>query len=159
MTCTQSYDSPLGRIVLASREDALIGLWFERQKFFGTTLCEEVVEKETSVLSEAHDWLDLYFSGCRPDFVPPLRLLGTPFQQQVWQQLLAIPYGATTTYAQLALACHTSARAIGGAVGRNPISLIVPCHRVIASDGSLTGYAGGTDRKKALLDMEQSLIG
>ena len=159
MTYTQSYNSPLGRIVLASREDALIGLWFESQKYFGRTLCEEVVEKETSILREAHRWLDLYFSGHRPDFVPPLRLLGTPFQQQVWQHLLAIPYGATTTYAQLALACHTSARAIGGAVGRNPISLIVPCHRVVASDGSLTGYAGGTDRKKALLEMEQCLIG
>ena len=159
MIYTHSYHSPLGRIVLASHEDALIGLWFEGQKFFGTTLCEASVEKKNTVLSEAHRWLDLYFSGCRPDFLPPLRLLGTPFQQQVWQQLLAIPYGATTTYAQLALTCHTSARAIGGAVGRNPISLIVPCHRVIASDDSLTGYAGGTDRKKALLDMEQSLIG
>ena len=155
MTYIQYYQSPLGRIMLGSNDEALLGLWFEGQKFLGSTISGNAVERENVVLRKAQRWLEIYFSGHCPGFLPPLQLAGTPFQQRVWSKLLTIPYGVTTTYAQLAKECHTSARAVGGAVGRNPISLIVPCHRVIASDGSLTGYAGGVDRKKVLLEMEQ----
>ena len=117
------------------------------------------------ILRETVEWLDLYFAGKCPSFTPPLAPKGTPFRQEVWQLLLDIPYGKTTTYGELAgkLAARRglksmSAQAVGGAVGHNPISLIIPCHRVLGSDGSLTGYAGGTDKKQALLELEKILV-
>lgn len=147
---------------MASDGYALTGLWFEGQKFFGSTLSEEQEEKDLPVFRQTVGWLDLYFEGKQPDFMPNLVLQGSSFQKTVWGLLLSIPYGRTVTYGELASAAaeklecsHMSAQAVGGAVGHNPVSVIVPCHRVIGADGSLTGYAGGIERKKALLSLEQ----
>ena len=156
------YASPLGKIILASDGEALTGLWFAGQKYEGSTLAPEHEEKDLPVFDETRRWLDAYFTGKDPGFTPPLHLRGTDFRKAVWEILLTVPYGKTTTYGEIAarIAQKTggfvSARAVGGAVGHNPISLIVPCHRVVGADGSLTGYAGGLDRKKKLLQMEQS---
>ena len=161
MTCTQHYDSPLGGMLLAADEVGLTGLWFDGQKYFADTLPQEHVQGETPVLAETRRWLDVYFSGREPDFLPPLHPLGSPFRQAVWELLLQIPYGRTVTYGDLArqLAerqglAHMSAQAVGGAVGHNHISILIPCHRVVGSGGSLTGYAGGVDRKVKLLELE-----
>ena len=157
MDYTAHYDSPLGGITLASDGEALVGLWFDGQMHFGSTLGVRAASPaELPLFDEACRWLDIFFSGREPDFTPPLSLRGTPFQQRVWEALLTIPYGQTVTYGELGrrLGCR-SAQAVGGAVGRNPISIIVPCHRVVGSNGSLTGYAGGIDRKRALLQLEQ----
>ena len=153
------YDSPLGGITLASNGEVLTGLWFEGQKHFGSTLGAPHEERSgLPVFDETRRWLDIFFSGREPDFTPPLSLSGTPFQQRVWKELLTIPYSQTVTYGELArrLGCR-SAQAVGGAVSRNPISIIVPCHRVVGADGSLTGYAGGLDCKRALLELEQKI--
>ena len=158
--------SPLGSITLACDGTALTGLWFDGQRHFGETLSGGYTEKMLPVFEEADRWLDLYFSGRIPDFTPPLALRGSAFRKAVWAFLLTVPYGKTVTYGQIASriagrsgAGHASARAVGGAVGHNPVSLIVPCHRVIGADGCLTGYAGGLDRKKHLLRMEQDAGG
>ena len=156
------YESPLGRITLSGEGDALTGLWFDGQEHFAGTLSREHAEGFLPVFREAERWLDLYFTGQDPGFRPKLLLRGTLFRKAVWEILLTVPYGETVTYGQIAdrLArqrqiSRMSARAVGGAVSRNPISLIVPCHRVIGADGSLTGYAGGTERKRRLLEMEK----
>ena len=157
MEYTQVYDSPLGRITLASDGEALTGLWFDGQKHYASTLEKEHREKALPVFKQAERWLDLYFAGERPDFTPPLRLKGPAFRRAVWELLLTVPRGETVSYGQLAQRLglpRTSARAVGGAVGRNPVSLIVPCHRVVGADGSLTGYAGGVERKRWLLELE-----
>ena len=161
MTFTQHYDSPLGGILLAADETGLTGLWFDGQKYFARDLPIQHTEQDTPVLSETRRWLDMYFTGREPDFLPPLHLAGSPFRQEVWALLRQIPYGETTTYRALAEAVarkrglrRMSAQAVGGAVGHNPISIIVPCHRVVGSDGSLTGYAGGLERKVQLLRLE-----
>lgn len=155
------YSSPLGTILLAADEIGLTGLWFEGQKYFALYLDKEHEEKELPVLKQAKTWLDLYFSGREPDFKVPLHFTGTDFQNEVWEILYSIPYGQTTTYGEIAkrLAAsrglkRMSAQAVGGAVGRNEISIIVPCHRVVGSSGSLTGYAGGIDKKIELLKLE-----
>ncbi len=159
MVYTQHYDSPLGGVTLAGDGDALVGLWFDGQKHFGAGLREEREERSLPVFGEAVRWLDLYFGGKNPDFTPKLALRSTPFRMAVWDLLLTVPYGRTVTYGELARRLGgTSARAVGGAVGRNPVSLIVPCHRVVGSGGSLTGYAGGLDRKRYLLLLEQGEI-
>lgn len=158
MNYNTHYDSPLGDITLASDGQALTGLWFDGQKHFGSTLGTQAsLPAKPPVFVETRRWLDIYFSGREPDFLPPLSLKGTPFQQRVWKELLTIPYGHTVTYGELArrLGCR-SAQAVGGAVGRNPISIIVPCHRIVGADGSLTGFAAGLDRKRALLKIENS---
>lgn len=159
----QHYDSPLGRILLGSDGTALTGLWFDGQKYAPDTSGTACAQKNLSVFQQACRWLDLYFQGRDPGFTPPLALQGTDFQKMVWQILETIPYGQTLTYGQIAglVAEKTgrkqmSAQAIGGAVGHNPISLIIPCHRVIGAQGQLTGYAGGLDRKKKLLCLEQT---
>ena len=154
MVFTQRYTSPLGGLLLAADEQGLIGLWFDGARHFAANLPEMREEKRTPVLDETARWLDDYFSGGQPDFTPPLHLIGSAFRRRVWARLLEIPYGQTTTYGAL-LGDGASARAVGGAVGRNPISIIVPCHRVIGADGSLTGYAGGMDRKIRLLALER----
>lgn len=154
MVFTQRYASPLGGLLLAADEQGLIGLWFDGARHFAANLPEAREEKRTPVLDETARWLDDYFSGRQPDFTPPLHLIGSAFRLRVWARLLEIPYGQTTTYGTL-LGDGASARAVGGAVGRNPISIIVPCHRVIGADGSLTGYAGGMDRKIRLLALER----
>lgn len=163
MTYTQHYDSPLGGILLAADEEGLTGLWFDGQKYFARTLPKEYAESETPVLCEAKRWLDIYFSGREPDFTPPLHPVGSAFQQAVWALLLEIPYGETTTYGTLARKLaekqgltHMSAQAVGGAVGHNDISLIIPCHRVVGASGSLTGYADGVDKKIKLLELERA---
>ena len=150
---TGVYCSPLGDIVLTSDGSALTGL-----RFAEATNGEPA--QDIPPLADACRWLDLYFSGARPDFIPRLAPQGTPFLQSVWGELLAIPYGHTVTYGYIAqrLRCR-SAQAVGGAVGRNPIALIIPCHRVIGSNGQLTGYAYGLDRKQWLLSHETQHIG
>lgn len=156
------YQSPLGPITLASDGEALTGLWFDGQKYFGSTLPKSHEKKELPIFRETVRWLDLYFQGKIPDFTPALGWNTTPFRQQVWEILLSIPYGQTMTYGEIAgkIAAsqglpHMSAQAVGGAVGHNPISLIVPCHRVVGADGSLTGYAGGVEKKEKLLALER----
>lgn len=155
------YDSPLGRMMFAADGRALTGIWFEGQKYFADTLASDYEEKKLPVFEQAKRWLDTYFGGKEPDFVPPLSMKGTPFRKEVWEELLAIPFGQTLTYGEIARniakrkgLASMSAQAVGNAVGHNPISLIVPCHRVVGSDGSLTGYAGGLERKEWLLRME-----
>lgn len=161
MIYMQHYDSPLGGILLSADETGLTGLWFDGAKYFAKGLPRERTDRETPALLQAKQWLDLYFSGAEPDFTPPLHPAGTAFQQAIWQLLLQIPYGQTATYGELArrLAREKgretlSAQAVGGAVGHNPISLVIPCHRVVGAGGNLTGYAGGVDKKRALLALE-----
>ena len=150
---TGVYHSPLGDIVLTSDGLALTGL-----RFAEATNGEPA--QDIPPLADACRWLDLYFSGAKPDFTPRLAPQGTPFQQSVWGELLAIPYGHTVSYGYIAQRLHCrSAQAVGGAVGRNPIALIIPCHRVIGSNGQLTGYAYGLDRKQWLLSHETQHIG
>lgn len=155
------YQSPLGNILLAANDRGLTGLWFEGQKYFALYLEKNHQEKEIPILKRTKQWLDIYFSGKEPPFTVQLYFTGTEFQIQVWQILYAVPYGKLTTYGEIAkqLAAkrglkHMSAQAVGGAVGHNEISIIVPCHRVIGSNGSLTGYAGGIEKKQALLRLE-----
>ena len=156
MDFVRHYLSPLGGVTLASDGEGLTGLWFDGQTLFASTLGPDAAEGWLPVFGDACRWLDIYFGGAEPDFTPRLDLRGTPFRQAVWQQLLTIPYGATISYGELArrLGCKSS-RAVGGAVGHNSISLIVPCHRVIGADGRLTGYAGGLALKSRLLGLER----
>ena len=151
---TFRYDSPIGLLALTTDGTALTGLRFGKEDD-----CVSPLSTFHSPLSTCIRWLDLYFSGRKPDFLPPIKLIGTPFQRRVWQALMDIPYGTTTTYGALALrvGCR-SAQAVGQAVGRNPVAIIVPCHRVIGSDGSLTGYAYGMERKEYLLRLETTAI-
>ena len=161
MHYTHHYLSPLGGILLAADGEGLTGLWFEGQKYYARGLDAGAREKNLPVFDQTARWLDLYFSGREPEFTPPLHLTGTPFQITVWNELLTVPYGETETYGGLAVRCgfsEVSARAVGGAVGHNPVSVIVPCHRVVGADGSLTGYAGGTDRKRKLLALERKIL-
>lgn len=154
------YRSPLGDMTLASDGDALTGAWFDGQKYFGSTLHGSPVTADLPVFRLSRAWLDHYFSGELPDDLPPLRPEGSAFRLAVWDLLNTIPYGTTRTYGDLAreLARRTgrnvSAQAVGGAVGHNPLSLFIPCHRVVGSDGSLTGYAGGVRLKERLLRLE-----
>lgn len=150
--------SPLGDILLAAEEGALCGLWFRGQKYEGAGMPAGAVPGPASadpVLKRAADWLGRYFAGENPARDFPLNPRGTPFQKVVWKALTEIPCGETSSYGALAerLGCK-SARAVGAAVGRNPISILIPCHRVLGADGGLTGYAGGLERKKALLALE-----
>lgn len=161
MVYTTQYGSPLGTITLACDDAAIIGLWFDGQKHFGNILPAQVERTEHPLLAQARCWLDIYFSGRAPDFTPPLRYDSTPFRKAVCEIMLTIPYGKTMTYGEIAAAIakrqglsSMSAQAVGGAVGHNPISLIIPCHRVVGTSGSLTGYAGGVARKVKLLELE-----
>ena len=156
MAYIHPYASPLGGITLSSDGEALTGLWFDGQKHFARGLEEKREAKDLAVFREAVRWLDAYFAGEAPDFTPPLALHGTPFQKRVWAALMEIPRGQTATYGELAERLSSSARAVGGAVGKNPVSLIVPCHRVLGAGGRLTGYAAGLDKKRALLALEGS---
>ena len=155
LTCCR-YDSPLGPMLLAASDRGLAGVWFEGQKH-GPDARGWREDAAHPVLRQAVAQLRAYFAGERQDFELPLDLqAGTPFQQSVWSALCAIPRGDTTSYAALArrLGKPQAARAIGAAVGRNPVSIVVPCHRVLGTGGSLTGYAGGLERKTALLQLE-----
>ncbi len=160
--CT-NYASPIGDIVLGSNETHIVGLWMKGQKYFGDTVDEELIENnELDVLCQAKGWLDEYFAGKRPGLNRlPLAPIGNEFRQCVWQLLKEIPYGETTTYGKIAKEAAVrlgkksmSSQAVGGAVGHNPISIIIPCHRVVGANGSLTGFSGGIDKKIWLLEHE-----
>ncbi len=158
------YDSPVGQLLVVEREKALAGLWIEGQKYYPVFRPGELQERaDTDTLNHVKDWLDRYFTGKRPVIGElPLAPSGTEFRMAVWKLLCEIPYGEVTTYGEIARKItsqrgtgKTSARAVGGAVGHNPISIIIPCHRVMGADGSLTGYAGGIEKKKKLLEIER----
>lgn len=182
---SSQYVSSLGTITMVSDGEALTGLWIEGQKYaqaalgdtyreiqegVGETRYKDVKrdafdvankDRDLQIFKDTTRWLDIYFSGKNPDFMPPLKLNGTEFQKEVWEILLAIPYGTTRTYGDIAAQIakkrnlsRMSAQAVGQAVGHNPISIIVPCHRVVGSNGNLTGYAGGIDKKVKLLELE-----
>lgn len=162
---TTYHHDDLGALTIASDGPNIIGLWMEGQKYFGSKLPQPFEPRDDlPVLAHACVWLDRYFAGDRPSpHELPLAPQGTPFQHRVWNALVAIPYGQMRTYADLALQVAQedgggsgSARAVGAANGRNPISIIIPCHRVVGSNGSLTGYAGGTERKLWLLRHEHA---
>lgn len=161
MEYVSEYRSPLGKMLLAADDKGLTGAWFEGQKYFARGLDGEYEERKLPLFKEVKCWLDLYFSGQEPKFQIPIHLIGTKFQQEVWEVLCEIPYGETTTYGSIAAKIARkrgmtgmSAQAVGGAVGHNPISVLVPCHRVLGAGGSLTGYAGGVERKRKLLELE-----
>ncbi len=163
MQYTSKYMLPLGNIILAADEIGLTGLWFEGQKYFALYLDKENEEKELPIFEQAKKWLDIYFSGKEPDFKLPLHFKGTDFQNEVWEILYKIPYGKTITYGEVARQIaekkgveRMAAQAVGSAVGHNKISIIVPCHRVVGANGSLTGYAGGIDKKITLLKIENA---
>lgn len=155
------YVSPLGGMTLASDGKNLTGLWFDGQKYFAAALPAQYEERELQVFAQTKRWLDIYFTGKEPCFTPPLSMGGvSPFRKRVWEIMRTIPYGHTSTYGKIAsqIAAETGkrvcAQAVGGAVGHNGIALIIPCHRVLGAGGSMTGYAGGIDKKIALLQLE-----
>lgn len=163
MQYVSHYQSPLGDILLAADDIGLIGLWFEGQRHFGVYLDKAHEEKELSLFQTVKHWLNIYFSGNEPDLSIPLHFMGTKFQNQIWQMLCSIPYGQLTTYGEMACKYatasglpHMSAHTVGNAVGRNPLAIIVPCHRVVGARGKLTGYAAGIDRKMSLLHLEKA---
>lgn len=163
MQYISTYLSPLGKLTLASNGSCLTGIWFDKQKYFGSTLTDEYEEMPLPIFTETNAWLDCYFRGKEPDFTPALHLTGTPFRLEVWNVLKEIPYGKTITYKKIAEKIarqkglrSMSAQAIGNAVGHNPVSILIPCHRVIGCNGNLTGYAGGIDRKMSLLTLEHA---
>lgn len=157
------YSSPIDKVMLASDGNNIIGLWMEGQKYFGGTIKEEMVENnELPIFIKTKEWLDRYFSKEKPDITElPLAPRGGEFRQLVWEILCEIPYGKVTTYGEIAksIAKRTnkksmSSQAVGGAVGHNPISIIIPCHRVVGTNGSLTGFSGGINKKTKLLELE-----
>lgn len=165
MEYSHHYDSPLGGITLTSDGEALTGLRFDGQKYADALPAHARGEEVLPVFEQTERWLDAYFGGERPDFTPLLHLRASAFRVSVWETLLTIPYGQTTTYGAIATAvaarmglARMSAQAVGGAVGHNPIAIIIPCHRVVGADGSLTGYAGGLERKRSLLTLEKAGI-
>jgi methylated-DNA-[protein]-cysteine S-methyltransferase len=161
MQYTYEYESPVGMMTMASNGKSLTGLWFNGQKYFAGTLEKDNKAKKLPIFEETREWLDIYFTGKDPGFMPPLYMNGSEFRMAVWKILCEIPFGAVITYGDIAKQITTklglermSAQAVGGAVGHNPVSIIVPCHRVVGANGSLTGYAGGIDTKVKLLTLE-----
>lgn len=155
--------SPVGNLLLASNGQALTGLWLEGQKYFAATLDKDMVEQaDLPIFTETAAWLGAYFKKIPLPALPPLAPKGSAFRKAVWELLLEIPYGQTTTYGELAhrlreIGIPAAPQAVGGAVGHNPISILIPCHRVLGADGSLTGYAGGVEKKRFLLELEGAL--
>lgn len=167
MYFSTQYASPVGTLTLCAREDSLVGLWLEGQRYFGASLPERArPEDGLPLFAQVKDWLDRYFAGERPEASElPLSPMGTPFRQEVWKLLQKIPYGQVITYGQLSRQTagalgrpSMSARAVGNAAGHNPISILIPCHRLVGADGSLTGYAGGVDKKRWLLTHEGACL-
>ena len=155
------YDSPLGGITLASDGTRITGLWFDGQKYFGYTLDPEHEDKDLDIFHTANEWLGIYFSGNEPGFTPPLSVKVSPFRKRVCEIMSGIPYGKTMSYKEIAAViaaernlANMSAQAVGSSVGHNPISIIIPCHRVIGKNGNLTGYSGGIEKKIKLLKLE-----
>ena len=159
------YDSPLGGITVSGDGTAITGLWFDGQKYYAEGLSKDAEERPLPVFEEADRWLSCYFSGKDPGFPPPFKTSGTPFREAVWEILREIPYGQSVTYGEIAKTLEerfgrrVSAQAVGGAVGHNPIALMIPCHRVLGAGGKLTGYAGGVEKKAWLLSMEGCTFG
>lgn len=153
---TRCWQSPLGPLWLAAKNDALVGAWFEAQKHFPKNFALEEVNPQDETLTETVSQLSAYFNAKLKVFSLPLAPIGTAFQARVWNEIATIRFGETKTYGELARAASSenASRAAGAATGRNPISIIIPCHRVIASTGAMTGYAGGLERKRALLTLE-----
>lgn len=165
MNFIRDIDSPIGPLTLASDGESLTGLWMEGQKYYGLTLADEREKRDVPVFDVARRWLDRYFAGKKPAPDIPLAPRGSLFRREVWAILLAIPYGEVTTYGEIGKRiaalrgrASMSAQAVGGAVGHNPISVIIPCHRVIGSDGGLTGFAGGLEKKRFLLRLENAPV-
>ena len=161
MTYIYKSNSPMGRLTIASDGQSITGLWLEGQKYYAATLGDDTSEKSLPIFEQAQKWLDIYWEGKNPDFKLPLAPMGSEFRQNVWEILLDIPFGTVITYGDIAKTLASrqegkgvSAQAVGGAVGHNPISIIIPCHRVVGTGGSLTGYAGGIDKKISLLKLE-----
>ena len=158
------YKSPIGIIIITSDETGITGLQFKGES--EAEVLSDKRYKETSAIKEAKKWLDLYFSGKNPGYIPAINPTGTEFQKLVWKLLLEIPYGKTTNYGEIAgkiaeikNVSRMSAQAVGGAVGKNPIAIIIPCHRVVGKNGKLTGYAYGIDKKISLLALEGADMG
>lgn len=157
-----NYDSPVGPLTIGSDGRYLIGVWFEGQKYDRDVISGEETEfRNDSVINKTIKWLDTYFEGKDPGDVPPVRIIGTEFKRMVCDIMLRIPFGKTMTYGEIAGIIagkkgikKMSAQAVGGAVGHNPVSIIVPCHRVVGTGGNLTGYGGGIDKKVWLLENE-----
>lgn len=162
MIYTNTYKSPFGNILLAGDNEGLTGLWFtEGDRYVGLGLKKDAIPREMDYFDQTKEWLDIYFTGRDPGFFPKFHLIGSNFRVRVGEIMLEIPFGKTVTYGWIADQIakergleRMSAQAVGGAVGHNPISIIVPCHRVVGANGSLTGYGGGIMRKKALLELE-----
>lgn len=155
------YNAPLGEMIMVSDGTALTSLVFNKQKYYESEVPKDCVGKSLPIFDETARWLDIYFSGEEPDFTPAISLKGSEFRKDVWDILMGITYGEVTTYGEIAKEIakkrgisRMSAQAVGGAVGHNPISIIVPCHRVVGANGNLTGYAGGLERKEELLRLE-----
>lgn len=165
--CTSTYSSPIGNLLLAADENHLIGLWIENQKYYLAGLNQyKKIQCESVILTKTKKWLDKYFKSEKPDINElEFKPIGSEFQVSVWNILKQIPYGQVLTYKEIALKIaekkgieKMSAQAVGNAVGHNPISIIIPCHRVIGTNGSLTGYAGGIEKKAWLLKHEKAQI-
>lgn len=163
MPFTYQYRSPLGPMLIACDESALIGAWFLGATHFAATLPPNSREQEHPLFERTTQWFDTYFSGTNPGDIPPARFIGTPFQKVVWEELQKIPWGGITSYRDLGTNVaarlgkkRMAAQAIGAAVARNPFTILVPCHRVVSINGDLTGYAGGIERKRALLALEKT---
>lgn len=163
MKYTDRYNSPIGKILMAADEQGLTGLWFNGQKYFASGLDKDYIEKDLEIFANTKKWLDIYFTGKEPEFIPPLHITGSAFRLEVWDILLKIPYGMTVTYSDIAKNIATkrgmtkmSARAVGSAIAHNPVSIIIPCHRVVGKNNKLTGYAAGIDKKIKLLNLEQA---
>ena len=161
MNYKYTYESPLGTMVMLGTLSYLTDLFFVDESHAPTYDDADYIEQKTGLFEVTIMWLDQYFSGKKPIVTPPIELEGTEFRKSVWSKLQTITYGETTTYGDIGKKIAQqqgkekfSAQAVGGAVGHNPISIIVPCHRVIGSNGQLTGYAGGIERKKYMLDLE-----
>ena len=158
MYYSTDYSSPLGKMLIVSDSEAICGLWFYGQKHFKSSFDESMVEKpDLTIFKKATKWLDDYFNGLNPEIDFKLNPQGSEFRKNVWKILTEIPYGKTVTYGEIAslLSPTMSAQAVGGAVGHNPISILIPCHRVLGANGKLTGYAGGIERKIKLLELER----
>ncbi|MCL2565595.1 MAG: methylated-DNA--[protein]-cysteine S-methyltransferase [Defluviitaleaceae bacterium] len=165
MNYISKYKSPVGNLTIASDGEGIIGLWLEGQKYYASTLGDDFFEgNDLEVFHKTKEWLDKYFVGQDPRITLFLDLKGSEFRKKIWEILLDIPYGKLTTYSEVAKTYEeitgkkTSPRAVGGAVGHNPISIIIPCHRVVGAKGSLTGYAGGIDKKTWLLQHEKAIL-
>jgi methylated-DNA-[protein]-cysteine S-methyltransferase len=155
------YNSPIGKLAITSSQTHLTGIWFEGKSHYGLGFIDRRKKRSVPVLDQARSWLDGYFAGEKPNMSVPMNLVGTAVQLNVWRLLSNIPYGAFTTYGDIAKALPSlmhrgplSPRSVGGAVGKNPISILIPCHRVVGSTGALMGFAGGLPKKTSLLSLE-----